>query len=98
MELAAVHVDLAGEAVLASTRRQALQRLADRSLEQVAAERAAQIEEQAWRAAEAIERQADQQAAEWLRSLPVRLEEVDQVLAGASVTGAGGRISQAYRD
>ena len=77
--LASAHAE--GEAVLASARRQALERLADRSLEQVAAERAAQIEKDAWRAAEVVERQADQDAADSLRCLRTRLDALDQVLA-----------------
>lgn len=77
--LASAHAE--GEAVLASARRQALERLADRSLEQVAAERAAQIEQDAWRAAEVVERQADQDAADSLRCLRTRLDALDQVLA-----------------
>ena len=63
-----------GEAVLASACRQALQRLADRSLEQVAAQHAAQIDKHAWLAAELIERQADQDAADSLRWLRTQLE------------------------
>ena len=70
-----------GDAVLAAARRQARQGLADRSLEQVAAQRAARIEQDAWRAAEAIERQADQAAANSLRWLRTQLDALDQVLA-----------------
>ena len=70
-----------GDAVLASACRLARQRLADRSLEQVAAQRAAQIEQDAWRAAEVIERQADQDAADSLRWLRTQLDALDQVIA-----------------
>jgi uncharacterized membrane protein YccC len=47
----------------------------------VAAQRAARIEQDAWRAAEAIERQADQAAANSLRWLRTQLDALDQVLA-----------------
>ena len=70
-----------GEAVLAAARRQVRRRLADRSLEQVAAQRAARIERDAWRAAEVIERQADQDAADSLRWLRTQLDALDQVIA-----------------
>ena len=70
-----------GDAVLAAARRQVHQRLADRSLEQVATRRAAQIEQDARRAAEVIERQADQDAADSLRWLRTQLDALDQVLA-----------------
>jgi hypothetical protein len=74
-----------GEAVLASACRQALERLADRSLEQVAAQHAAQIDKQAWLAAELIERQADQDAADSLRWLRMQLEAAR---SGASPAGS----------
>jgi len=77
--LATAHAE--GEAVLASARRQALQRLADRSLEQVAAERAAQIERDARRGAQVIEQQGEQAAADSLRWLRTQLDGLDQVLA-----------------
>jgi hypothetical protein len=77
--LASAHAE--GEAVLTSARRQALQRLADRSLEQVTAQRAAQIEHDAGRAAEVIEQQAGQAAADSLRWLRTQLDGLDQVLA-----------------
>jgi hypothetical protein len=70
------------DSILADARRAAQRRLTDEvSLQAAAARRAAHIEAQAWRTAEAIERQTNQAAAEWLRSLHVRLEEVDCVLA-----------------
>jgi hypothetical protein len=69
------------DSILADARQQALRRLADEVSLQAAARRAAHIEAQAWRAAEAIERQTDHAAAEWLHSLHVRLEDVDRVLA-----------------
>ena len=69
------------EVVLAAARRQVRRRLADRSLEQVAAQRAARIERDAWRAAEVIERQADQDAADSLRWLRTQLDALDQVIA-----------------
>jgi hypothetical protein len=77
--LATAHAE--GDVVLAAARRQVRRRLADRSLEQVAARRAAQIEQDAWRAAEVIERQADQDAADSLRWLRTQLDALDQVLA-----------------
>jgi hypothetical protein len=70
-----------GDAVLAAARRQVRRRLADRSLEQVAAQRAAQIEQDAWLAAGVIERQADQDAADSLRWLRTQLDALDQVIA-----------------
>jgi hypothetical protein len=70
-----------GEALLALARREALERLADRSPEQVAAQRAARIEHDARRAAQAIEHQGDQAAAESLRWLRTQLDALDQVLA-----------------
>jgi hypothetical protein len=69
------------DAVLAEAHRQAHRRLADKAFDRAAAIRAAEIEDQAWRTAEAIKRQADQQAAEWLRSLRARLDQVDQTLS-----------------
>jgi predicted nucleic acid-binding protein len=77
--LASAHAE--GDAMLAAARRQVRQRLADRPLEQVAAQRAAQIEQDAWRAAEAIERRADQDAVDSLRWLRTQLDALDQVLA-----------------
>jgi hypothetical protein len=69
------------DSIIAEARREAWRRLTEEVAIQVAARRAAQIEAQAWRAAEALERQTDQAAAEWLRSLHVRLKDVDRVLA-----------------
>jgi hypothetical protein len=47
----------------------------------VAAQRAAQIEQDAWRAAEVIARQAEQDAADSPRRLRTQLDALDQVLA-----------------
>jgi cell division septum initiation protein DivIVA len=69
------------DAVLAEAHRQAQRRSTDRATERAAATRAAQIEQQARRTAEGIERQAEQAAVQRLRSLRARLDEVDQVLA-----------------
>jgi hypothetical protein len=63
------------ESILGEARREAQRRLTDKVSIQAATRRAAHMEAQAWRAAEALERQTDQAAAEWLRSLRMRLNE-----------------------
>ena len=60
------------DAVLPEAYCQAHRRLADKVFDRAAAIGAAEIEDRAWRNAEATRRQADQEAAEWLRSLHAR--------------------------
>ena len=70
------------EALLAKAHQQAGRRLGEeRSIQTAAAKRAAHIQAQAWRTAERIEQQGEQDAAERLRWLRVQLDALAQVLS-----------------